>query len=68
MDVNGNYPEWVVYAAKPILDEIEKYGLDGYDLDYEPMGNGEPFSDGACFVINQSLIQCSTTAYVRFAS
>ena len=49
VDVNGNYPEWVVYAAKPILDEIEKYGLDGYDLDYEPMGNGEPFSDGACF-------------------
>jgi len=49
VDENGNYPEWVIYAAKPILDEIEKYGLDGYDLDYEPMGNGEPFSDGACF-------------------
>ena len=49
VDENGNYPEWVIYAAKPILDEIEKYGLDGYDLDYEPMGSGEPFSDGACF-------------------
>ena len=49
VDENGNYPEWVIYAAKPILDEIEKYGLDGYDLDYEPMGSGEPFSDGTCF-------------------
>lgn len=49
VDENGNYPEWVIYAAKPILDEIEKYGLDGYDLDYEPMGSGEPFNDGACF-------------------
>ena len=49
VDEEGNYPEWVIYAAKPILDEIEKYGLDGYDLDYEPMGNGEPFSDGTCF-------------------
>ena len=49
VDEEGNYPEWVIYAAKPILDEIEKYGLDGYDLDYEPMGSGEPFSDGACF-------------------
>ncbi|MBQ3812681.1 MAG: hypothetical protein II841_03850 [Bacteroidales bacterium] len=49
VDEEGNYPEWVIYAAKPILDEIEKYGLDGYDLDYEPMGNGEPFNDGACF-------------------
>jgi len=49
VDAEGNYPEWVIYAAKPILDEIEKYGLDGYDLDYEPMGDGEPFSDGACF-------------------
>lgn len=49
VDENGNYPEWVIYAAKPILDEIEKYGLDGYDLDYEPMGNGEPFNDGTCF-------------------
>ena len=48
-DENGVFPEWVVYAAKPILDEIEKYGLDGYDLDYEPMGSGEPFSDGTCF-------------------
>ena len=49
VDENGNYPEWVVYAAKPILDEIERYGLDGYDLDYEPMGSGEPFNDGTCF-------------------
>ena len=49
VDEEGNYPEWVIYAAKPILDEIEKYGLDGYDLDYEPMGSGEPFSDGTCF-------------------
>ena len=48
-DENGVFPEWVVYAAQPILDEIEKYGLDGYDLDYEPMGSGEPFSDGTCF-------------------
>lgn len=49
VDEEGNFPEWVIYAAKPILDEIEKYGLDGYDLDYEPMGSGEPFSDGTCF-------------------
>ena len=49
VDEEGNYPEWVIYAAKPILDEIEKYGLDGYDLDYEPMGSGEPFNDGTCF-------------------
>jgi len=49
VDAEGNYPEWVIYAAKPILDEIEKYGLDGYDLDYEPMGSGEPFNDGTCF-------------------
>ena len=49
VDEEGNYPEWVIYAAKPILDEIEKYGLDGYDLDYEPMGSGEPFNDGVCF-------------------
>ena len=49
VDEEGNYPEWVVYAAQPILDEIERYGLDGYDLDYEPMGSGEPFSDGTCF-------------------
>jgi len=49
VDENGNYPEWVIYAAQPLLDEIEKYGLDGYDLDYEPMGSGEPFSDGTCF-------------------
>ena len=48
-DENGVFPEWVVYAAQPILDEIERYGLDGYDLDYEPMGSGEPFSDGTCF-------------------
>ena len=49
VDENGNYPEWVVYAAQPILNEIETYGLDGYDLDYEPMGSGEPFGDGTCF-------------------
>ena len=50
VDENGNYPEWVVYGAQVILDEIEKYGLDGYDLDYEPSGYGgekdEPFADG----------------------
>jgi len=46
---DGTYPEWVVYAAKPILDEIERYGLDGYDLDYEPMGSNDPFNDGTCF-------------------
>ena len=49
VDEEGNYPEWVIYAAQPILDEIEKFGLDGYDLDYEPMGSGEPFNDGTCF-------------------
>ena len=49
VDENGNYPEWVIYAAQPLLDEIERFGLDGYDLDYEPMGSGEPFSDGTCF-------------------
>lgn len=48
-DEAGVYPEWVVYAAQPILDEIERYGLDGYDLDYEPMGSNEPFNDPTCF-------------------
>lgn len=38
-DADGNFPEWVVYAAKIILDEVEQYGLDGYDLDYEPEGD-----------------------------
>ncbi len=42
-DEAGNYPEWLVYTCQPILNEIEKYGLDGYDLDYEPSGyTGEP--------------------------
>lgn len=36
------WPEWCVYASQVLLDEIEKYGLDGYDLDYEP--EGDPLS------------------------
>ena len=43
---NQEWPEWCVYASQVILDEIEKYGLDGYDLDYEP--EGDPLS-GTCF-------------------
>lgn len=46
-DEDGNFPEWIVYTAQPILSEIEKYGLDGYDLDYEPEGDplsGEGFN------------------------
>ena len=44
--VDQQWPEWCVYASQVILDEIEKYGLDGYDLDYEP--EGDPLS-GTCF-------------------
>lgn len=40
------WPEWCVYASQVLLDEIEEYGLDGYDLDYEP--EGDPLS-GTCF-------------------
>ena len=45
-DEAGNYPEWLVYTCQPILNEIEKYGLDGYDLDFEPAGDplGSNFS------------------------
>ena len=43
---DGSYPEWVVYGAQVILNEIREYGLDGYDLDYEP--EGDPLS-GAAF-------------------
>ena len=40
------WPSWCIYASQVLLDEIEKYGLDGYDLDYEP--EGDPLS-GTCF-------------------
>lgn len=33
------YPEWCVYAAKPLIDEVLDNDLDGYDLDYEPEGD-----------------------------
>lgn len=33
------YPEWCVYAAESILDEVRDNDLDGYDLDYEPEGD-----------------------------
>ena len=39
------WPEWCVYASQVLLDEIEQYGLDGYDLDYEP--EGDPLSGTA---------------------
>jgi len=39
---DGTYPEWLVYAANLLLNEIQEYGLDGYDLDYEP--EGDPLS------------------------
>ena len=42
-------PSWTRLRSTAWTVTIEKYGLDGYDLDYEPMGSGEPFSDGACF-------------------
>ena len=45
-DENPEWPEWCVYASQVLLDEIEEYGLDGYDLDYEP--EGDPLS-GTCF-------------------
>ena len=43
---NPAWPEWCVYASQVLLDEIEQYGLNGYDLDYEP--EGDPLS-GTCF-------------------
>lgn len=43
---DGTYPEWVIYGAQVILNEIREYGLNGYDLDYEP--EGDPLS-GAAF-------------------
>jgi len=42
---NPVWPEWCVYASQVLLDEIEQYGLDGYDLDYEP--EGDPLSGTA---------------------
>ncbi len=33
------YPEWCIYAAESIMDEIREHDLDGYDLDYEPEGD-----------------------------
>lgn len=33
------YPEWCIYAAESIMDEIRENDLDGYDLDYEPEGD-----------------------------
>lgn len=33
------YPEWCIYAAESIMDEIREHDLDGYDLDFEPEGD-----------------------------
>jgi len=44
-DENPEWPEWCVYASQVLLNEIEQYGLDGYDLDYEP--EGDPLSGTA---------------------
>ncbi len=33
------YPEWCVYAAKTLLDEVFDNDIDGFDLDYEPEGD-----------------------------
>ena len=38
-DAVYEYPEWCVYAAEDLLDEIREHDLDGYDLDYEPEGD-----------------------------
>lgn len=39
------YPDWCVKSAGYILDEINEYKLDGYDLDFEPEGDA---LNGAC--------------------
>lgn len=44
------YPEWCVYAGNSILDEVETYDLDGYDLDYEPEGDALSGNCMACFL------------------
>lgn len=38
----GDYPEWIVYAADLLLNEVWEYNIDGFDLDYEP--EGDPLS------------------------
>ena len=38
-----NYPEWCQYIGGLLIDEIDTYGLDGYDLDLEP--NGDPLGN-----------------------
>ena len=37
--VGGEYPDWVVYGADLLLNEVDELGLDGYDLDLEPEGD-----------------------------
>lgn len=52
---NGQFPEWCVYAAKPLLDEVFEGGIDGYDLDLE--SNGDPLSGTALQTFVQYLSQ-----------
>lgn len=44
-DDDENWPEWIVYGAGYLLNEVAEYGLNGYDLDYEP--EGDPLSGTA---------------------
>lgn len=44
-DTDDNWPEWIVYGAGYLLNEVAEYGLNGYDLDYEP--EGDPLSGTA---------------------
>lgn len=41
-NADGTFPDWVVYGADLLLNEIWEYDIDGYDLDYEP--EGDPLS------------------------
>ena len=64
----GNFVEGVKAYANAICDTIEKYNLDGFDIDYEPgyghsgsMANGEMISETSgntdMFVIYQKPFQ-----------
>jgi len=44
-DEDENWPEWIVYGAGHLVNEVAEYGLNGYDLDYEP--EGDPLSGTA---------------------
>ena len=44
-DDDENWPEWIVYGAGHLVNEVAEYGLNGYDLDYEP--EGDPLSGTA---------------------